>query len=287
MSSSLHSMAQTGFNTGSIDAYNRGRPSYPQTSLEHVNSIISAHLMKSPTESQPVFLELGAGTGKFTSSFLRYQSDAAAEWFQRENYIATEPSKGFRRSLAEAETDIRVMEAVADSIPAGVDTIDAIICAQCFHWFASEASLAEIHRVLRRDRPLVMIFNSLDTSIDWQYEIEHRILQQYYHDSIPRYITNKWLDCFSSSVGQEAFEPLNHWSSTFTVMNNLQEVIDRVLSVSVIASLPQSERDKVEEEVRVLLRTCASTKDMYHTEDCFQMQYISDVYHTTSKGPIS
>lgn len=44
---------------------------------------------------------------------------------------------------------------------------DALVCAQAFHWFATEVALGEIHRVLKPGGRPGLVWNVRDESVDW------------------------------------------------------------------------------------------------------------------------
>ncbi len=56
--------------------------------------------------------------------------------------------------------------------PVASGAIDAVVCAQSFHWFATPAAVAEIHRVLKPGGVLGLIWNQRDESVSWVAELE-------------------------------------------------------------------------------------------------------------------
>ena len=44
---------------------------------------------------------------------------------------------------------VRAVAGTAQAIPLPSGTLDAVVCAQAFHWFATRDALDEFHRVLR------------------------------------------------------------------------------------------------------------------------------------------
>ena len=51
------------------------------------------------------------------------------------------------------------------------ESVDVVIAAQSFHWFANPSSLREIHRVLSTDGRFGMIWALPDFSLPWLAEI--------------------------------------------------------------------------------------------------------------------
>src|ERR1700760_4082943 len=83
-------------------------------------------------------VDLGAGTGKFTPRLV--QTGARV--------IAVEPVDTMRAKLASALPGVEALAGTAQSIPLADASVDAVVCAQSFHWFANRDALDEIHRVL-------------------------------------------------------------------------------------------------------------------------------------------
>ena len=97
-------------------------------------------------------LDLGAGTGKFTKYLLATGAEV----------VAVEPVVAMRERLTAAFPRVRALSGQAEAIPLGDATVDAVVCAQAFHWFATPAALAEIVRVLRPGGQLGLIWNVRD-----------------------------------------------------------------------------------------------------------------------------
>jgi SAM-dependent methyltransferase len=94
-------------------------------------------------------LDLGAGTGKLTRTL--------ADRYAR--VIAVEPLDELRAILEQRvpEADVRV--GVAEQIPVGDGEVDGVFAGQAFHWFANDAAVREIARVLRPGGVLAMLWN--------------------------------------------------------------------------------------------------------------------------------
>ena len=94
-------------------------------------------------------LDLGAGTGKLT----RVLAGRYAE------VIALEPLRELRTILAERVPEAEVLAGVAEAIPLGDGSVDAVFAGQSFHWFANGVALAEIARVLRPGGVFASLWN--------------------------------------------------------------------------------------------------------------------------------
>lgn len=226
----VHATAATGFEAGA-DAYARGRPDYPAALDRWLRD-------KLQLGSRKAVLDLGAGTGKFTPRLLATGASV----------IAVEPVAAMRAKLSASYPNVSALDGTAEAIPLPNASLDAVVCAQAFHWFATAAALAEIRRVLKPDGALALIWNVRDKSVDWVRATDD-ILAPYEGDA-PRYHTGKWRAVFPA----EGFGPLVETQFPHAHTGTSEDVIvDRQLSVSFIAALPAEERQKVAADMRALI----------------------------------
>ena len=150
----VHPTAWAGF-TRSAAAYERARPDYPAGALGWLAERLGL-------TAGATVLDLAAGTGKLTRPLL-------AAGFE---VIAVEPVAEMRSALPAEAT---VLDGLAERIPLPAASVDAVTVAQAFHWFAGDAALAEIHRVLRPGAALGLIWNRRRMSDPLNQEIEELI----------------------------------------------------------------------------------------------------------------
>ena len=228
----VHTSAQQGFSTQAV-TYAQGRPDYPRQLTGWLTDAL--HI-----DAQATVIDLGAGTGKFT----RLLSTLAP------TLIAVEPVEAMGAQLRKLLPDVRLVNGTAESIPLEPASADAVVCAQAFHWFSTEAALAEIHRVLKPDGHLGLVWNVRDESVDWVAAITGIITP--YEGDTPRFHTGRWREAFTGeyfSAPQMTCFPYHHVGSP-------QEVImDRFLSVSFIAALPAAEKATVTAQLQALIET--------------------------------
>lgn len=238
----------------SIEAhtYDRGRPEYP---AEVVPWLVE------PRHRQIV--DLGAGTGKFTSLLALYCEDV----------IAVEPVDAMRAQLTTRLSSVRAVAGCAELLPLNTVSVDALFCAQAFHWFATEAALSEIHRVLRPGGRLGLIWNVRDESIDWVAAITE-IITPYERDT-PRFHTGDWRKVFPSPL----FSSFEKTRLEHQHVGTAQEVIvDRILSVSFIAALPDTEKGKI----RAQLHTLTTTHPAIRGREKIAFPYTTEAYRCVS-----
>src|SRR5436305_15310401 len=119
--------------TGLAGLYARSRPDYPATAIAFI-------LQHCGLRAGALLVDVGSGSGisarRFAACGLRV--------------IGIEPNADMRRQ-AEAEPEYRSLvtyqdgKAEATRLPDAV--ADAVLAAQAFHWFASDAALREFRRI--------------------------------------------------------------------------------------------------------------------------------------------
>ncbi|TNC16160.1 methyltransferase domain-containing protein [Methylobacterium terricola] len=232
----LHPAAATGFTAGA-DTYAKGRPDYPAA----LTGWLADALRLGPGRS---VADLGAGTGKFTALLAATGADVTA----------IEPVDAMRAKLAASLPGVTARAGSAETMPLADGSLDALVCAQAFHWFATPAALAEIRRVLRVGGRFGLVWNVRDEATSWVRALT--AIMNAHEGDAPRYHTGAWRRPFPA----EGFGPLHEEAFPHGHAGTPEQVIlDRTLSVSFIAALPQAEQDRVAQDVRDLI---ARTPDL-------------------------
>ena len=226
----MHEAAAKGFAKEAL-AYARGRPEYPVA----VDQWLRDALQLDHTRT---VVDLGAGTGKFTRRLLATGA----------NIIAVEPVPQMLAQLTRILPNVAARSGTAENIPVNDAAVDAVVCAQSFHWFASKAALAEIHRVVKPGGHLGLIWNVRNESVDWCAAMT-AIMESYQGDA-PRYSSDEWRKLFPA----EGFGPLREQRFRNGHTGHPEQVIvERVLSTSFIAALPRPQQLIVAARLRDLI----------------------------------
>ena len=228
----IHRSAASGF-AKSAATYVKGRPDYPPEVAEWLRGDLA--LTKGKT-----VLDLGAGTGKFIPDLCATGATP----------IAVEPVPAMLTQLIARNPGITAKEGSAEHIPLEDSSVDAVVCAQSFHWFARREALGEIRRVLKPGGVLGLIWNVRDESVGWVAALSE--IMRPYEGNTPRHHTQEWRRLFPA----DGFGPLRERRFPNGHTGAAEQVIvDRALSTSFIAALPALEQERIAARIRKLIET--------------------------------
>jgi SAM-dependent methyltransferase len=232
MMMNIHPTAAEGFRAGAT-AYVEGRPDYPpeiETWLAHDLGL----------RGGKTALDLAAGTGKFTPRLLATGATV----------IAVDPVGAMLDQLMRQFPGIDARSGTAQHIPLNDASVDAVVSAQAFHWFATPEALHEIHRVLKPGGALGLVWNVRDDSVPWVAALT-RIMKPFEGDA-PRFHSQKWRNVFPA----DGFGPLQEKRFLNRHTGPPEKVIiDRILSVSFMAALPHDQKELVTSQLRKVIAT--------------------------------
>ncbi|WP_199588701.1 class I SAM-dependent methyltransferase [Paraburkholderia caribensis] len=253
----VHHAASEGYTKGA-NTYVKGRPDYPP----ELAGWLKGELALGPGKTA---VDLGAGTGKFTPRLVETGAGV----------IAVEPVAQMREKIAAALPQVDVREGTAQCLPLADASVDAVLCAQSFHWFATPAALAEIRRVLKPGGHLGLVWNVRDARVPWVERLDAIVNAR--EGDAPRYHTGEWRKVFpSEGFGdlQERHMPHGHTGSVEDV------IVTRVHSTSFILALPPEEWAQVEREVRALI----ASEPALAADDTVTVPYVTYAYRLTRVG---
>jgi ubiquinone/menaquinone biosynthesis C-methylase UbiE len=247
----IHSVARAGFTKGAA-AYERGRPDYPAAAIAFMSEQL--RLSRGAT-----VVDIGAGTGKLSRMLVGTEAEV----------IAIEPVAAMREQFSRVLPRTKVLEGSAEQLPLPDASASAATAAQAFHWFANAAALAEIHRVLKPQGRLGLIWNNRDRSIGWARDAWALIERN--EGNLPRYHRGNWKDAFNQYSG---FRPLAEQSFAHAQRGDFKMFADRISSLSFVANMDDYDRARLIERIRELLETHPETRG----KQLLEIPYRTDVY---------
>lgn len=179
-------------------------------------------------------------TGKFTRLLLPRLA-------ARAKLIAVEPVAEMAAKLARLPGVSIIHSTVSDTrLTAGV--ADLVTCAQAFHWFDDEATVAEITRTLRQNGTLAFIWNLLDQRAPRGDALFQLIGS--YAGSTPRPQTERWRWILSD----RRFRFDREVTACNLHVVSPRALFARVFSTSYLARLPEIEQRGIGAQVDDILR---------------------------------
>jgi SAM-dependent methyltransferase len=245
--SEIHPDAAQGFSAGA-EAYERGRPGYPDAAV----SALVARFAIGPGRR---VLDVGAGTGKLTRLLL--PTGCGIE--------AVEPVANMRSGLVAAVPGVPVHAGTGEALPVDDASFDVVVAAQAFHWFDPPRALAEVARVLLPGGGLALLWNHRDECVPWVAELTRII----HWDTFERgqYHRVDWAAVVAESSSR--FTPLQRQQFPYAQDLDEEGLVDRVASVSYIASMPEDGRADILARVRSLVADFPPR---------FELPYVTDLW---------
>lgn len=147
--------------------------------------------------------------------------------------------------------------------------------------FANDTAMREIHRVLVPLGTFAPIWNVFDKRVKWVNEL-NTVIEPYCPHDQPRRETELWRKSFTNN--EHLFT-----APTAQILDSVQQegdeqlIINRIMSVSFMATLPKSEQDKVSAQVHELLTTSPEISSQtvytlpYRTEMYFSQKIVPEL----------
>jgi SAM-dependent methyltransferase len=130
--------------------YQRVRPGYP---AESADWLIPAGARDA--------LDVGAGTGKFTALLLERGLAVSA----------VDPSVDMLEQLRARYPEVAASQGTAEATGLAESSSDVVSVAQAWHWCDPLPASTELARILRPGGTLGLIWNQLDTSVQWVHRL--------------------------------------------------------------------------------------------------------------------
>lgn len=288
----VHPTSLNSFNSNHT-LYDRVRPDFNSTFVKRFLSDLDLVKNDSSYNTDKKILELAAGTGKFTREIV------GAGWSSKENLKVVEPSSGMLESFSKNFPDADARLGSSYEIPLEDNSVDAVIIAQGFHWFADKDSLKEIRRVLKPTGRLGMIWNFDSTSNNYslkaskvdlgltEEEVKHKeawekiaLLAHSHENGVPQYRKGVWREAFEDqdlfdkkSVSNQFIYRILPFAKT--------DVFDYWLSRSYITKLSDEDKAKLKKEVGDIINSLPDYS-FADTEKKFLTQFLGSEYFVIS-----
>jgi SAM-dependent methyltransferase len=234
-----------------VEPYAKYRPRYPKALLD---------LLLSKIRRPAVVADIGSGTGILTDQLLQvgYQ------------VVAVEPNKSMREAAEHRLSRNEALQSVdgtAENTNLPSLSVDAVTCAQSFHWFDRAKCRIEFDRILTPRGVIALIWNDRvrDDPLMAQYdEILTRLVSEYPNCSHRR-VSQVDIEAFFAGGSFQLFTFSNDQSLT------REEFLGRVISSSYIPLAGEPGHKE-------LIGACNSLFDRFAVDDSIQFLYETQLY---------
>lgn len=253
MRRTIHPTAEHGFRLGA-ERYAQSRPNYPEDIVFWLRNTLNL-------SEQKQVIDLASGTGKFTQYLKRITP----------HVTAIEPVEEMQAQFLKAHPELEVVSAFSDHVPLNTHAFDAVLSAQAFHWFAHEYTLKEMHRLLKPQGHLGLVWNDRDTSIEWVHALAE--LLKPFEQGTPRFYHQSWKKAFQR---QPYFKLESEQHFCYVHTGTVEQVVSqRLLSTSFIALLPKTQQQALKQRFeRIIFKYLGK-----HPQDTIEFPYITYAFH--------
>jgi SAM-dependent methyltransferase len=223
------------------DVYERARPEYPPEAVAWIADRLDL-------QAGRTVLDLGAGTGKLTRALVATGA----------HVIAVEPGEAMLAQLVRAVPEAEAVHGAAEDIPLPDARVDVVTVGQAFHWFRHDEALPELHRVLRPQGGISLVWNSRDQEAPLQRDLTDLIAPLFPPDRPDGPDGGSWAQPLAES---DLFEALDERRFRFVQTLDADTLVDRISSISFVAASALEERLTLEQRVREIVAAHGGTVD--------------------------
>jgi SAM-dependent methyltransferase len=149
------------------EQYNAYRPHYPPQSLLFLVTL-------GELDRASDIADIGTGTGRIALELAKYVRlvyavDTASVMLDQLQISAEE----------EGLSNIRTIEAPGEATGLLDESLDLVTLAQAFHWMDKSSALREANRILKPDKPLVLLWNQVTNTDDDYYSEIVSLIKKY------------------------------------------------------------------------------------------------------------
>ena len=253
-------VAGRGFAVAS-SVYERGRPDYP-------TAVVAALIRHLKIGAGTRLLDLATGTGKLGRQFLGTA-----------DVIGVEPAAEMCAEFARLQPGVPIIRANAEALPLSTGSVDAVTVGTAFHWFDGPAALRELHRVLRPNGRLGLVWLQRDETVDWVAALV-RLVDTYREGDVRRYAETPWQAAFDTEPGPTLFGPLASAEFPFEFEVDRVTAVARTASTSFVAALPPERRQEILARVAQFFDTHPATRD----REMIGLPHRAEVFWCTRRG---
>jgi SAM-dependent methyltransferase len=160
--------------------------------------------------------------------------------------VAVEPTAEMRGILRDAVPEVEAVDATAEELPFEDGSVDAITVAAALHWFDVPRALDEFARVLSPGGGLAIAWNRRDPSVPIHRELDELIVRS---SAAPSRL--RGFDVYRY-FPHGAFGPLEQAEFAHEQRFDPDGLVERMLSISFVALLPDDEREELLARVRAV-----------------------------------
>jgi SAM-dependent methyltransferase len=234
-----------------VESYARYRPRYPNALLDFLTSKIPA---------PATIADIGSGTGILCDQLLQVG-------FQ---VMAVEPNKPMRQAAERGLSGhhgFRSIDGTAESTNLPSFSVDALTCAQSFHWFDREKCRIEFERILRPQGLIALI---------WNDRVRQDPLMEQYDELLTRFVP-EYPNCSHRRVSAEDIRAFfaDGWFELLTFSNDQlltrEQFLGRLISSSYVplAGAPGH---------AALIEGCNALFDRFAVDGSIHFRYETQLY---------